>query len=104
MFLWFTFLPIEALPPGEIEMEQDNGASAQEPTGLSPTVEPLTGLAGSATSIPSAFDARAYAQSLKASMRCNCDLDNWEPERSTGHSWVCRIHKATIAAERERKA
>lgn len=26
-------------------------------------------------------------------MRCNCDLDNWEPERSTGHSHVCRIHK-----------
>jgi hypothetical protein len=26
-------------------------------------------------------------------MRCNCDLDNWEPERSTGHSCVCRIHK-----------
>jgi len=29
-------------------------------------------------------------------MRCNCDLDNWEPERSTGHSWVCRIHKAAV--------
>ena len=27
-------------------------------------------------------------------MRCNCDLDTWEPERSSGHSWVCRIHKA----------
>lgn len=26
-------------------------------------------------------------------MRCNCDLDNWEPEKSTGHSHVCRIHK-----------
>ncbi len=25
--------------------------------------------------------------------RCNCDLDNWEPERDTGHSYVCRIHK-----------
>lgn len=24
---------------------------------------------------------------------CNCDLDNWEPERDTGHSWVCRIDK-----------
>ena len=29
-------------------------------------------------------------------LRCNCDLDNWEPEPSTGHSWVCRIHKAAI--------
>ena len=26
-------------------------------------------------------------------MQCNCDLDNWEPEPETGHSWVCRIHK-----------
>lgn len=38
---------------------------------------------------------RAIAEQLKADgMRCNCDLDNWEPERTTGHSHVCRIHKA----------
>lgn len=37
---------------------------------------------------------REIASKLKADgMRCNCDLDNWEPEKSTGHSWVCRIHK-----------
>ena len=36
---------------------------------------------------------------LEKTMRCNCDLDNWEPERSTGHSHVCRIHKAAIALE-----
>lgn len=42
--------------------------------------------------------ARDYAQELKEQgMRCNCDLDNWEPARTTGHSWVCRIHKAAIA-------
>jgi hypothetical protein len=29
-------------------------------------------------------------------MRCNCDLDNWEPERQTGHSHVCRIHIAAM--------
>lgn len=29
-------------------------------------------------------------------MRCNCDLDNWEPERTTGHSHVCRIHKRAM--------
>ena len=41
--------------------------------------------------------AREIAQELKASgMRCNCDLDNWEPEQSTGHSCVCRIHKAAM--------
>lgn len=27
-------------------------------------------------------------------MQCNCDLDNWQPEPFTGHSHVCRIHKA----------
>lgn len=39
---------------------------------------------------------RNKARELKATMRCNCDLDNWEPEPSTGHSWVCRIHKAAM--------
>lgn len=38
------------------------------------------------------------AEALAADMQCNCDLDNWEPERGTGHSWVCRIHKAAVAA------
>jgi hypothetical protein len=36
---------------------------------------------------------------LAKTMQCNCDLDNWEPERNTGHSWVCRIHKAAIEAQ-----
>lgn len=39
---------------------------------------------------------RDVAKTLKKTMRCNCDLDNWEPEQSTGHSHVCRIHKAAI--------
>lgn len=29
----------------------------------------------------------------EAGMSCNCDLDRWEPNRNTGHSSVCRIHK-----------
>ena len=33
----------------------------------------------------------------EGNMRCNCDLDNWEPERSTGHSHVCRIHMNAMA-------
>ena len=37
--------------------------------------------------------ARDIAKSLAKTNGCNCDLDNWEPEASTGHSWVCRIHK-----------
>ncbi len=36
---------------------------------------------------------------LKTEMQCCCDLDNWEPERSTGHSWVCRIHKEAVRRE-----
>jgi hypothetical protein len=42
-------------------------------------------------------DLRAIARELALEMRCNCDLDNWEPERSTGHSHVCLIHKAAVA-------
>jgi len=30
-------------------------------------------------------------------LHCNCDLDNWQPDARTGHSWVCCIHKAAIA-------
>ena len=42
-------------------------------------------------------DLRAIATELKRSgLRCNCDLDNWEPEHS-GHSCVCRIHKRARA-------
>ncbi len=37
----------------------------------------------------------AAEESIK--MQCNCDLDNWEPELTTGHSHVCRIHKAVLA-------
>ena len=41
---------------------------------------------------------REIAQELRDDgMRCNCDLDNWQPEPSTGHSWVCRIHKKAKA-------
>ncbi len=36
-----------------------------------------------------------HVADLKAEgMACNCDLDNWQPEASTGHSHVCRIHHA----------
>ena len=41
---------------------------------------------------------KEIAKEIKAGgVRCNCDLDNWEPEHDTGHSHVCRIHKLTIA-------
>lgn len=44
---------------------------------------------------------RIIASEYAATMQCRCDLDNWEPERSTGHSWVCPIHKAANARMRE---
>lgn len=37
---------------------------------------------------------REKVKEISKTMQCNCDLDNWEPEQDTGHSWVCRIHKA----------
>ncbi len=37
---------------------------------------------------------RVKAKELRKTMRCFCDLDNWQPEPGTGHSWVCPIHKA----------
>ena len=40
--------------------------------------------------------AREIAKELSQTMRCNCDLDNWQPEMITGHSHVCRIHKAAL--------
>jgi hypothetical protein len=41
--------------------------------------------------------AREIAERLSTTMQCRCDLDNWQPENSTGHSWVCQIHKAAMA-------
>jgi hypothetical protein len=43
-------------------------------------------------------DLRTIAAELEESgMRCNCDLNKWEPESITGHSWVCRIHRSAMA-------
>jgi len=39
-------------------------------------------------------DLKARTRELAKTLRCNCNLDNWQPEPSTGHSWVCRIHRA----------
>lgn len=41
---------------------------------------------------------RQIVKELESKLDCNCDLDGWEPERDTGHSWVCRIHKAARAS------
>ena len=41
------------------------------------------------------------AKEFEKTMQCTCDLDRWEPESSTGHSWVCRIHKNSTAFANE---
>jgi len=43
------------------------------------------------------MELRDIAKKVATVYGCNCDLDNWQPEPSTGHSWVCRIHKQAIA-------
>lgn len=49
------------------------------------------------------MNLRAVAAELAKTMACNCDLDKWEPETSTGHAWVCGIHEKTLAIERAAK-
>ena len=34
---------------------------------------------------------------------CCCDLDNWQPEVSSGHSWVCEIHKQAVSRFRRER-
>ena len=43
-------------------------------------------------------DLRATARRLAETMQCRCDLDRWQPTPLTGHSHVCPIHKAAVAA------
>lgn len=44
-----------------------------------------------------------YLHSVE-NIRCNCDLDNWEPTQITGHSPVCRIHKSVTARPYDMRA
>lgn len=37
---------------------------------------------------------------VKSRQPCRCDLDNWQPEWITGHSWVCPIHKQAMEIAR----
>lgn len=45
-------------------------------------------------------DLKSVANELSKTMACNCDLDDWQPEILTGHSMVCRIHRAATASEK----
>ena len=45
------------------------------------------------------FTLKEIARNFQRSgTRCFCDLDRWEPEESTGHSWVCPLHKLAMRA------
>jgi hypothetical protein len=49
-------------------------------------------------------ELRDIVKKLEADTQCTCDLDNWQPEQNTGHSWVCQIHKRAkvrLAARRD---
>lgn len=60
------------------------------------TIGELEAAARAQARVDYATQLRQRVAELKQAMRCNCDLDNWEPEANTGHSWVCRIHKAAV--------
>lgn len=45
-------------------------------------------------------DMAQIVAEIKLTTRCNCDLDKWEPDPATGHSFVCRIHKQAVATYR----
>ena len=35
----------------------------------------------------------------RATAACTCNLDRWEPEPSTGHTWNCDTHRAMRGLE-----
>jgi hypothetical protein len=41
-------------------------------------------------------EIRKIAKEKSKTLQCNCDLDNWQPDERTGHTWVCCIHKAAM--------
>jgi len=41
-------------------------------------------------------ELRQIVKEISPEMRCNCDLDNWQPTVETGHSTVCRIHRKAM--------
>lgn len=84
--VWFTDLP-EGL--GEVLAEAYGKWNDDRSVQVTPADAPK-------------LDVKAYAATLKSGgMRCNCDLDNWQPEATTGHSHVCRIHRAALEWKRK---
>ena len=48
-------------------------------------------------------EIREIVSELEKTLQCNCDLDSWEPQKATGHSRVCRIHKRAVEIQDERR-
>lgn len=47
---------------------------------------------------------KEHVEVVKAEgVKCNCDLDKWQPEPNTGHSFVCHIHKEALTRYRADK-
>ncbi len=46
------------------------------------------------------MELREIVKEYERKVQCNCDLDRWEPEQTTGHSFVCRIHRLSIEQHR----
>ena len=42
---------------------------------------------------------KEIVKEFEATTQCQCDLDKWQPESDTGHSFVCPIHKKAKAKE-----
>jgi len=47
--------------------------------------------------LPPGQGLRSIVAELEKTMRCVCDLDNWEPEGNTGHTCVCPIRNKALA-------
>lgn len=37
---------------------------------------------------------------IEKDLQCRCDLDKWQPNNDTGHSWVCPIDQAARDQQR----
>ena len=42
-----------------------------------------------------------FVKEAASKLQCTCDLDRWPPEKYTGHSWVCAIHKEAVRLWKE---
>ena len=46
---------------------------------------------------------KEIVKELETALQCTCDFDNWQPERDTGHTRVCNIHKTAKRIKQEQE-